>query len=149
LTLTVSEECTGRLPVEAHQRTFDAVIDQQSSHFRAKLSSATILGSTELSGRIIDQAFTLDIPAESYYNYGPPSYSLVDRLDPTRLLAIDGSARGDLVGAEIGGTFDGEFVLYEVPAGSARPRGAPEAACRSAQHSMVLRRGSQAVRLRR
>ena len=148
LRLTASSGCSASLPDQTIERSFNLLISQQGTHFVAQLSSPTLVGSLQLNGRIFDRTLALEIPVDAYYS-NPPYYYLLDRVDATWLLGIDGSAQAVVAGGSIGGTLKGEFVLYEVPSGAKLPSGSPKATCRAADHGFILSRVSAAVTYKR
>ena len=140
LTLTAAPECPPSFPPNAGTRSYVVTIGQSGTVLEVQVKSPPIIDSDmQLSGRVVNRTVTISLPMDDFYYpfYGIRFYALVESLG-NRFLAIAGTGRGDRVGNEVAGAFDGEFSLYRNhDFGSVRNQ---DSSCHSRNHSFRLER---------
>ena len=140
LTLSAAPDCPPSFPRDAATRSYLVTIEQSGTVLQVQVKSPPIIDSDmQVSGRVVNRTVTMALPMDDFYYpfYGIRFYALVESLG-NRFLAIAGTGRGDRVGNEVAGAFDGEFALYRNhDFGSVRNQ---DISCHSRAHSFRLER---------
>jgi hypothetical protein len=141
LTIDASPDCRGRLPDALLTRRYAAAITQDGASMRVVLSGATFAigrsGSRSdvvIFGRVDAAGVVLELDPLGYYT----EPTLVEIVDNTTWLVIDGEARLSPAGPGLTGTLGGSFFVYPSnPVG----RGVPlQASCGVLSHRLTLTR---------
>jgi hypothetical protein len=113
MNLTASAGCVPAFPEDARARNYTAMISQTGTALKLDIQSPAV-STSEIDGVVIDRTLTLFLPTDDFYYpfYGIRYYSLVEELNPMRLLGIAGTARGRRDGDSVTGTLSGEFAIY-------------------------------------
>lgn len=113
MSLTASAGCVPAFPEDARARNYTAMISQTGTALKLDIQSPAV-STNEIDGVVIDRTLTLFLPTDDFYYpfYGIRYYSLVEELNPMRLLGIAGTARGRRDGDSVTGTLSGEFAIY-------------------------------------
>jgi hypothetical protein len=140
LTIEASPDCHGQIPEALLRRRYSAGITQSGSTIRGTLSSANFaIGrfggrSNFFSGRVEQTGGVLEF---NYYGAYDEDPSLVEIIDDTTRLVIEGQARISAAGPSFHGTLGGSFIVF---AGDAQGGTPSVAACRSPSHRVALTR---------
>lgn len=140
LTIDASPDCRSRLPDALLTRRYAAAITQDGAAIRVVLSGARFaVGRFEgrsavvISGRVEPTGVVLDLnPPLAYYT----DPTLVEIVDTTTYLVIDGEARLSPAGPSLTGTLGGNFLVYPSnPVDGSVPL---QASCRALSHRVTL-----------
>ena len=141
LTIDASPECSGRLPDVLLRRRYAAAITQDGAAIRVVLSGTRFASRASESrtdavivGRVEPTGVVLEVDPLSYYT----DPTLVEILDATTYVVIDGEARLSPVGPGLTGTLRGSYFVY---ASNPIGRGVPlQASCGVLSHRLTLTR---------
>jgi hypothetical protein len=136
MTIVPSTACA-MLPDDMGPRGYAANIAQSGPRVSIRITGP-VMKPPVVSGRVLGQhlTFTLSSVADYYY-HGNPTYDLVELLDPTRFLGVDGTFDGDTSGAQLRGTLNGRLAVY---AGTNYFASHLVTACAAKDHGVLLQR---------
>jgi len=141
MTIEASSDCRGRLPDALLTRRYAAAITHDGAAIRVLLSGASFVSgrfgsqsAVVISGRVEPTGVVLELSPLAYYT----DPTLVEIVDATTYLVIDGEARLSPAGPSLTGTLRGHFLVYPSnPVG----RGVPlQASCGVLSHRLTLTR---------
>ena len=119
VTFTVSSTCSAALPEAARVRSYAAAIAQDAARVEIELSGAQFAVNPRdnrgrgFSGRLQGNVLSMSI-GDTYYGYFE---DLVEQLDPSTYLTINGYANGSAAASEISGRVQGVIAVWDAPNG--------------------------------
>jgi len=141
LTVTAAPECASRLPAEARERRYEAVLTQAGVRVTARLEGTTFY-TTESKrqntffGVVQPPGLRFWVSGGSYFYYdGHSGGDVLDQLTASTYFSLWGSVMLTGSNARRSGTLDGEIQIVGAP-----PRFDPIAWCRSTGHRFELTR---------
>jgi hypothetical protein len=139
LTVIAAPECASKLPAEARERTYEAVLTQAGARLTATLQGATFYTSANersntFRGAVEPDRLTFFIAGVSYYYF--ESYGdVLEQLTPSTYFSLWGSVVVTGSSARRSGTLDGEIEIVGAP-----PRFDLIASCMARGHRIELTR---------
>ena len=139
LTIEASPECRGRFPDALLTRRYEAAITQDGAAIRVVLSGANFAiarfgsSSNAIAGRVDLTGVVLELNSATY----DTDPSLVEIVDDTTYLVIEGGARLSPAGPDLTGTLDGRLLVFPSNPGGGAPL---KASCGSLSHRLTLTR---------
>lgn len=144
LTVTAASECAAELPEPARTRRYTAVLTQSGPGLQVALSGASFVvlktgQGSRLSGSVDEAGATFRLTQYDWYykGYGQPYADLVEMIDPSLFLVVDGVASVVGSAAGLSGRLSGSLHVFD-----GDPRWGPTrtARCSSERHAFVLSR---------